>query len=141
MQLYFSIAVGRGVFLVLRLLNVMKETVSNNFYWLPDATGNYSGLQKLAAASPKVLAKKINDHSIKLTMTNPAGNVVAFFNRVSLVNSKTKERLLPAFYSDNYFSVLPGESKSIEIDYNHSLNEAAVEVDGWNTGKHLYSIE
>jgi hypothetical protein len=33
-----------------------------------------------------------------------------------LVNGKG-QRILPAFYSDNYVSLLPGESKAIEIRY------------------------
>lgn len=134
-------AAKEGIFLVLRILNLQKEPVSNNFYWLPDSSGNYSGLQKIAATTPIVQAKKINEHVVQLTVTNPAGSPVAFFNRISLINTKTNERLLPAFYSDNYFSVLPGETKTIEIDYNHSLLDASVEIEGWNTGKHQYKIE
>lgn len=134
-------AAKEGIFLVLRILNLQKEPVSNNFYWLPDSSDNYSGLQKIAATTPVVQAKKINEHVVQLTVTNPAGSPVAFFNRISLINTKTNERLLPAFYSDNYFSVLPGETKTIEIDYNHSLLDASVEIEGWNTGKHQYKIE
>lgn len=134
-------AAKEGVFLVLRILNLQKEPVSNNFYWLPDSSGNYSGLQKLAATTQVVHIKKINEHVVQLTVTNPAGSPVAFFNRVSLINTKTNERLLPAFYSDNYFSVLPGETKTIEIDYNYSLLDASVEIEGWNTGKYQYKIE
>jgi hypothetical protein len=129
-----------GVFLVLRLLNLQKEPVSDNLYWLADSTGNYSGLQTLSSTTLDVKATRVNDNEVKLTLSNAADKPVAFFNRVSLINNKTKERLLPTFYSDNYISVLPGESKTIIVTYNHSPDNAAIEIEGWNTGKHEYKI-
>jgi hypothetical protein len=49
------------------------------------------------------------------------------------VNAATKERIVPAFYSDNYISVLPGEEKQITIDYTPVAGEkAAVNIYGWN---------
>ncbi|MFT4152288.1 glycoside hydrolase family 2 protein [Parafilimonas sp.] len=133
-------AAKQGVFLVLRLLNLRQQPISDNLYWLPDSTGNYSGLQTLASTDLNVKAIKVNNNQIQLTLNNPADKPVAFFNRVSLINSKTKERILPTFYSDNYISVLPGASKTIMIDCSSMPADAAVEVEGWNTGKHAYKI-
>jgi hypothetical protein len=49
---------------------------------------------------------------------------------------------LPAFYSDNYISVLPGENKKIEIDYTPAANEnAAVEVKGWNVEERVIAVK
>ncbi|HEY2725756.1 MAG TPA: glycoside hydrolase family 2 TIM barrel-domain containing protein, partial [Parafilimonas sp.] len=36
-----------GVFLVLRLLDLNKQPISDNLYWLADSAGNYSGIQNL----------------------------------------------------------------------------------------------
>lgn len=33
---------------------------------------------------------------------------------------RTKEQILPAFYEDNYFSLLGGEARTVEIKYLHS---------------------
>ena len=133
-------AAKQGVFLVLRLLNLQKQPISDNLYWLPDSTGNYSGLQTIASTNMDVKATHVNSNQIQLTLSNPADKPVAFFNRVSLIDSKTKERILPTFYSDNYVSVLPDESKTIIIDYNDSSVVPAIEVEGWNTGKHQYYV-
>ncbi len=130
----------QGVFLVLRLLDLQKQPISDNLYWLPDSTGNYSGLQTIASTSLDVKAIHVNSNQIQLTLSNRADKPVAFFNRISLIDSKTKERILPAFYSDNYISVLPGESKTIIIDYNDSSVIPAIEIEGWNTGKHQYDV-
>lgn len=133
-----------GLFLTLRLLDTGKQIVSDNLYWLPDSTGNYSGLQHLAAAPLEVSATQTAKtgpaapgHTaarIIVTLHNPAGGPLAFFNRISLVDPATKQRLLPVFYSDNYVSVLPGESKTVTLDYTPKPGAAPpqVSVSGWN---------
>jgi exo-1,4-beta-D-glucosaminidase len=41
----------------------------------------------------------------------------------------------PIFWEDNYFSLLPGESRTVSAKFDSSLlngKEAVVELDGWN---------
>ncbi len=135
-------AKNEGCFLVLRLLDLNQQPISDNLYWLPDSTGNYSGIQYLKSTELNVVAAKTKEGEIKVTLTNPAEKPVAFFNRISLINRQTKERILPTFYSDNYISVLPGESKTITINYT-TQNDVTpeVEIEGWNTGKHESEIK
>ena len=88
---------------------------------------------------------------IAVTLRNPAEDPVAFFNRISLVNPVTKQRLLPVFYSDNYVSVLPGESKTIFLEYEpgsgggtaarDGAGSPQVSVRGWNVEEKLYPIK
>ena len=91
--------------------------LSDNFYWIPDSKGIYSGLSKLKPTALNVSTKQLKSGKIEVTLSNPANGPVNFFNRISLVNPATKQRILPAFYSDNYFSILPGAVKKITIDY------------------------
>jgi mannosylglycoprotein endo-beta-mannosidase len=136
------LAKDEGVFLSLRLLDENKELLSDNLYWLPDATGNYSGLQRMKKAAVKITANKIEEGKIEVTIRNPKGNPVAFFNRLSLINPETKQRILPTFYSDNYISVLPGESQKIIIDYNPEKNvQPKLELYGWNVEQQLIDIK
>lgn len=142
-----------GIFLSLRLVNTKQEIVSDNFYWLPDSAGMYSGLQRMGTAALSVEVQSAGVASGKpsatneemqgsgpgqrriiVTLRNPAGGPVAFFNRVSLVDPGTHRRLLPVFYSDNYISVLPGESQTITLDYTPVAGSAPplVSVRGWN---------
>ena len=130
-----------GLFLTLRLVNTDKQIVSDNLYWLPDSTGVYSGLQHLAPAALAVEAHPMGKGKITVTLRNPAGGPVAFFNRISLVDPATKQRLLPVFYSDNYVSVLPGESKTITLDYSPKPGVTPqVSVSGWNKEEKLYPV-
>ena len=55
-------------------------------------------------------------------------------NKLTLLNAADGSRILPAYYSDNYFSLLTGESREIEIDYPASASQAAPQLAlrGWN---------
>jgi hypothetical protein len=130
-----------GVFLVLRLLDTQQQIISDNLYWLPDETGNYSGLQKMAPAYLQVKAIILAKGKIEVSLSNPKDGPVAFFSRLSVIDPQTKKRILPSFFSDNYISVLPGEEKKITIDYPPSASLPLVEVKGWNVEKHLYTIQ
>ncbi len=131
----------KGIFLRLRLLDVQQQPVSDNFYWLPDEKGNYSGLQEMAPANAQVSAKRITKDSVAVTLSNPANGPVAFFNRVALVDMQTKKRILPAFYSDNYISVMPGEQKTITINYTPGSETAGIELYGWNVKEGYFEIK
>jgi len=136
-----ELAKKEGVFLSLRLLNLNKEIVSDNLYWLPDAEGNYSGLNKMPKAEISISTRRLDKGKIEVTLSNPAGNPVAFFNRLSLVDPKSKKRILPVFYDDNYVSVLPGESKKVVMDYTPSSAETPlVSLDGWNVKEQFTEV-
>jgi hypothetical protein len=116
--------------------------VSDNFYWLADATGNYPGLQTMATAKVKTEAKQKQKGKIEVTLSNTAGNTVAFFNRVSLIDAKTNKRVLPAFYNDNYVSVMPGGKKTIVVEYDpRDVTAPAVTVEGWNVAEQKITIQ
>lgn len=132
-----------GVFVSLKLFSEQKQLLSDNLYWLPDIDGNYIGLQQMNKAALKISAKKINDRQIIVTLTNDEGNAVAFFNRIALINSQTKQRILPAFFSDNYVSILPGETKTVTIDFTEkdASIKKEIEVYGWNVNEQLVDIK
>jgi hypothetical protein len=120
-----------GVLVSLQLLDEKKQVVSDNLYWWPDEIGNYTGLQGLPPAPLQVKAKEVSKGKIEVTLTNHVNNPVAFFNRVTLLDANKKERVLPVFYSDNYFSILPGGEKKITVDYEPS-SPPLITVEGWN---------
>lgn len=132
-----------GVFLSLQLLDANKSLISDNFYWLPNAKGDYSGLKQLAAASIGVQARQVAKGKIEVMLSNPGKGPVAFFNRVSLIDPQTKKRLLPAFYSDNYVSVPAGTQKKILIDYTPTANTPVpqVSISGWNVAEQVVSVK
>jgi len=132
-----------GVFMVARLMDQKKQTISENLYWFPDSAENYKGLQQISPALVKVTARKVSDGKIEVGMSNPANGPVAFFNRISLVNEQTGKRILPSFYSDNYISIAPGEDKTVTIDYHSSdlSRKVMVSIKGWNVSEQMITIQ
>jgi mannosylglycoprotein endo-beta-mannosidase len=137
-----ELAKKEGMFLSLRLVDLKKEILSDNLYWLPDAEGIYSGLNKMPKAAIDVQVRHSEKGKVEVTLSNPAKNPVAFFNRLSLVDPKTKKRVLPVFYDDNYVSVRPGEHKTVVMDYSQTDSEfPLVSIDGWNVEEQYVPIK
>jgi len=130
-----------GVFVSLKLLNEKQEVLSENIYWLADKNGSYKGLQELKSANLRVSANRTSKNKIAVTLSNPVGNPVAFFNRVALINRETGKRILPAFYDDNYLSVLPGEARVVTVEFPDGEGNLAVEVYGWNVERQKINIQ
>jgi hypothetical protein len=133
----------QGFFLLARLLDLKKNVLSDNLYWLPDSLGNYSGLATMPKCKLAAIAREMENGKIELTLSNASSSPLAFFNRVSLVDANTKKRVLPTFYNNNYISVLPGETKSITIEYPELGKDTKLEVSlkGWNVDEQFITIE
>jgi len=67
----------------------------------------------------------------EVEVSNP-GKVPALEVRLTLRDAKTGERILPAYYEDNYFSLLPGESRTMQIESRSDAKAVRVALDGWN---------
>ncbi|MGX5853672.1 glycoside hydrolase family 2 protein [Dyadobacter jiangsuensis] len=136
-----EMAQKEGMFLSLRLLNLDRKPVSDNLYWLPDAAGKYSGLQTMPDSKATATARIVSSGKVEVTLQNPANAPLAFFNRIALVDPNTKKRILPVFYDDNYVSVLPGESKTVLLEYTAKNGlTPVVSVEGWNAKEQLVPI-
>jgi beta-mannosidase len=78
--------------------------------------------------------EKSTEGRCDLTLSNPTDNL-AFFVRVRLLSESDTLRTT---YSDNYISLLPGESKSINVSLHSNKPESfpsrvRFELSGWNT--------
>ncbi|MBO9566733.1 MAG: glycosyl hydrolase [Niastella sp.] len=129
----------KGIFLSLTLASG-KRLLSRNLYWLPNASGQYSGLQELKPAKLTVKVTR-NEPSRMLLQISNDGEGIAFFNRISLLHPKTKERILPAFYSDNYITVLPDGSQAIFIEWNDKTVTPLINIEGWNVEAKTYPAQ
>jgi mannosylglycoprotein endo-beta-mannosidase len=137
-----DLAKKEGMFLSLQLANTKKEILSDNLYWLPDAEGTYSGLNKMPKADLDIQVRQSEKGKVEVTLSNPAKNPVAFFNRLSLVDPKTRKRVLPVFYDDNYVSVLPGQKKTVIMDYGQTGSESPlVSIEGWNVKEQFIPVK
>jgi len=64
--------------------------------------------------------KKVDGkYMMDAVITNPASSpAVAFAIRAQAVKASNGEEILPVFTNDNYFSLLPGESRSIHVEFD-----------------------
>ena len=124
-------------FVKLQLLDAANQVVSDNFYWRESRQDDFTALDALpdVALDAKLTRHDAGDRVlIDVALTN-ATSQIAVMAHWQLRNQRTSERVLPVFYSDNYVSLLPGESKTITIEAPASAlgaDQPLVVVDGWN---------
>jgi hypothetical protein len=125
---------GGIFFLKLQLINNDK-VVDENLYWLSNKPHSYEKLNDLGKVTVKTEIKKGADGRAVVEISNP-NNETAFFIRLKVLKPDN-ELLLPSFFTDNYFTLLPGDKKQVDVDYNSNkstvgLNELKLSVEGWN---------
>ena len=110
--------------------------LSENTYWLGNQDKDLQALNnmpnvKLQAMLSRDIVQPDKRVQVKIVNTS---NKVALMVQAVLRDSKTGERILPAYYSSNFMSFLPGETKSITIDYHNKDidNDIKVSIIGWN---------
>jgi hypothetical protein len=119
----------------LSLLGRDGRSVSENFYWRGRDEDAYRALNTLApvalTASAGVVTTSGSDHVVAVTLANDSA-VPALNAKLTLVDEAGK-RILPAFYDDNYVSMLPGERRVIAIRYPATVSaRPSVTLSGWN---------
>jgi hypothetical protein len=116
----------------LELRDARGGLVSENFYWYAAELAVYRRLNDLPQVELTGSAKANGSH-ITVKLAN-SGAAPALMSKLTLVNEVTGKRLLPAYFSDNYVSLLAGESKVIEIDCPSAAaaGQLALNLRGWN---------
>jgi hypothetical protein len=134
----------RIVLVSLELKYASGEIVSRNFYWLGADNASYRRLNRLPAASLSATAKATRTGEnirVRVDLKN-TGTAAALANKLTLLNASDGSRILPAYYTDNYVSLLPGESREIEIEYpaKSAMGTAQVALRGWNLATQVVRI-
>jgi len=119
------------------LLDPNGKVVSDNFYWKETSQDDLTSLDTIPDVE---LDGRVVRHDaggnckLDVTLTNPTRSI-AVMAHVQVRNQRTNQRVLPVYYSENYVSLLPGESRTIAIEAAlQDLGGARplVVVDGWN---------
>jgi len=123
-------------FVELELTNSKGIALSHNTYWLaPDH--NFKTLKELPKT--KINVKNIipvegKNEAWRVTLENPTDQMAFFVH--SKITSKGGEELLPSYWSDNYISIAPHQSRTIEVNLKDAAKKAKplyLSIDGWNT--------
>jgi exo-1,4-beta-D-glucosaminidase len=146
-------------FLRLQLHDTGGKQLSDNFYWLstkPDVLdwkhkkdtvytpqaefADLTGLNTLPQAKLDVHSTKeeqAGKTGLRISVRNPSASI-AFMVHLRVTQGKNGEDLTPIFWSDNYFSLMPGEHKEVTASYDaadQGGKSAVLEVDGYNVAR------
>ena len=124
-------------FVKLELLDRDGRVVSDNFYWKETTRDDLTALDTIpdVELEGRVIRRDAGgDCVLDVTLSNPTRNI-AVMAHLQLRKLGDNQRVLPVYYSENYVSLLPGESRIITIEAaSEDLGGARplVVVDGWN---------
>jgi exo-1,4-beta-D-glucosaminidase len=134
-------------FVKLKLQDSTGKVISDNFYWYsttPDMLGGhckwyycptrtYANLTALTTIPNVTVSHRdtLGTNSMTTVLTNSSTNL-AFLIRLRVTSNGNE--VLPVFWSDNYISLLPGESRTETATFNPGTlpSGAIVQVDGFN---------
>ena len=136
-------------FIKLEVYDKEDNLISETFYWRskdkyegPWTVGGpiHGGFESFSELPKtrldyRVKKKKENGKTIYTVNLSNKTDKLAFFNRLKLVDSKDGSLVSPAFYSDNYFSLLPGETKDVTVELLSDKLNCVIELEGFNVDK------
>jgi hypothetical protein len=123
----------------LELHDAQGQLISRNLYWEPNPEQG-DDLTPLDWLPTVKLDGTITRHDangrlgLEVTLKN-SGHSLALMAHLQLRRKTSGDRVLPVFYSDNYISLAPGESRTITIDTalaDLKGDTPLVVLDGWN---------
>jgi hypothetical protein len=114
------------VFLKLEAKNSGREILADNFYWL-QKDNDFTGLANIASPDLEVTMTGVGQDAWKVSLSNN-GATPALLTQMKLVDSKTGHEILPALWSDNFVSLLPGESREYKVTFPRGGYRGDLEV-------------
>jgi hypothetical protein len=122
------------VLVKLTLTDSGGAVLSDNLYWQSRDAAGQRRLDELQPQPITVSARARRDGEdtrIGVVLTN-RGRAAALAAKMTMLD-RQGSRVLPVYYDDNYVSLLPGESRRIEVLCPASSGQCAkVALRGWN---------
>jgi exo-1,4-beta-D-glucosaminidase len=150
-----NLNVSKTYFLDLRLFNKQHQLVSTNFYvlstqkdslaekkstWYITPQSQYAdltlleNLPKVKLQKSETVSQKGENTVINVKLKNPSQHL-AFMVYMDLKKGQSNESVVPVFWNENYFTLLPGEERTVSVSV-HTTDlhgqKGRVVVGGWN---------
>jgi len=128
----------------LELRDLNGKPVSDNFYWMGGTSADYRKLNRLGEAQMKTTVRTAvegDEERVKIVLEND-GSTAAIELKLTLLEADEKTRVLPAYYSDNYVSLLPGEKKEVLIECSKAAAKDGISIAlrGWNLEQRVMKV-
>ncbi len=155
-KIVFPSNISNVHFIKLRLFDDKGLEVGNSFYWRSNseykgkntltgpATGGFEDINKLASTKVQVRFKtriENETHFIDVELKN-TGKSLSFFTQIQWLD-KSEKPIRPSFYTNNFISLLPGESTTVTIETalkNIPREPCSLVVKGFNVKEQRFEI-
>jgi hypothetical protein len=125
-------------FIKVELRDASGKLVSTNFYWRavpwnPDDLTALNKLPMVALTAQVTHADSDGRRTFTVTVHNPSSSI-ALMAHLQL-RRQSGQRVLPVFYSDNYVSLVPNETRTVTVEAavsDFDNQDAQIVFDGWN---------
>ncbi|UKT65934.1 glycoside hydrolase family 2 protein [Pedobacter mucosus] len=129
LKVEFPANISQVHFIKLTLADQQGKQVAESFYWRSKdeykgpwtmtgpAVSGFQEIDGLKKTTLRLIAERISLKDrifVKAKVTN-AGSAISFFTALRLVD-QNGESIKPAFYTDNFLNLMPGEERSIQIE-------------------------
>jgi hypothetical protein len=111
-----------SVHFLLLTLGRGADVLSSNFYLRGMEEGNYKAIRQLPKVKVEAATKaeQRGDRWMLTTELRNTSSEPALMVRLKAVREKSGDRILPAIYSDNYVTLMPGESRTLNTELQHA---------------------
>lgn len=150
MKIDFPENISQVHFIHLMLEDTDGKQVSENFYWRSKdeykgpntltgpTTAGFQDLENMKPARVKMSYKTRVENGrflVDVTLKNTS-RVIAFFNQLQMLD-KELSPVRPSFYTDNFFTLLPGQRKTVTIETaaGNAQDGLTLRLKGWNIGE------
>ena len=126
-----------SVYFIRLTLKKGSTTLSENLYWRGLKEGDLKtvrDLPKVKLETTTKIVRKANQFHLTTILTNKTKQP-ALMVKLKVVGDKSKERMLPVIFSDNFIFLIPGEKRIITMEMQETDTrgeQPVVVVEGWN---------
>jgi hypothetical protein len=131
-------------FLKLVLTDASDKELSSNFYWLSskgDEKADFKALNDLPEISLNYSVTPLQKENGRCYATIEFENLsrsLAFFINPAILRGVSRDLVLPVFWEDNYFTLIPGEKRKIAVEFDQEDLQGenpVLVIDGWNISR------
>ncbi len=129
-----SAAGGHAVLVKLDVSDDAGAPVSDNVYWWAkdDASLREMGEMATAELTTSATMRPASGERRATVHIKNAGSAPAVLVKLTLKDALTGTRILPAYYNENYVSLLPGEEREVSVTFPMGMEKATIGIRGWN---------
>ena len=73
-----------------------------------------------------------NDSNILSAELKNTGKSIAFAIELKAIDANTGAGIVPIFWQDNYLTLLPAESRTVEAAFGKTVSNVSLDIQGWN---------